>query len=115
MDLAPAGIKLLDDNVIVGRSPTCGLILPDPSVSRRHAELTVVESVLTVRDLGSRNGTYVDVKRIESESVYFGQRLRFGSVSLWVGADDRKGGDADAELETRSAVNLFPLAATDPR
>ena len=44
------------DVALIGRDPTCLLRLDDPGVSRRHAELTLTPP-LSVRDLGSANGT----------------------------------------------------------
>ena len=43
----------------IGRDPKCELQLTDPDVSREHAELTVTPSGITVRDLGSTNGTRI--------------------------------------------------------
>lgn len=53
---------------IAGRSPGCQLILPDPRASRQHAQLAVAEGGLWVQDLGSRAGTFVDGRRINSQT-----------------------------------------------
>lgn len=50
---------------VVGRSTSCQLSLDDSMVSRRHAVFTVSESVVTVQDLGSRNGVLVNQVKIE--------------------------------------------------
>jgi S-DNA-T family DNA segregation ATPase FtsK/SpoIIIE len=44
----------------LGRDPAVGLRIADPELSRRHAELQVDRREITVRDLGSTNGTYLD-------------------------------------------------------
>lgn len=49
---------------IVGRSNTSDIIINDPSVSRSHAELIIEGSFVTIRDLGSANGTFVNGMRI---------------------------------------------------
>jgi len=54
----------LKGTVTVGRSPDCQLRLSLPEISRRHCLLTLTESELLVRDLGSSNGTRVDGKPI---------------------------------------------------
>src|ERR1700730_5387753 len=59
----PTVIRLAQAQLVVGRSPTCSIVLPDVSVSRRHAELSVDGELVTIRDLNSRNGTYVDENR----------------------------------------------------
>ena len=45
------------DPVTIGRLPECDIVLADPDVSRRHAEIRVTEGAVTVCDLGSLNGT----------------------------------------------------------
>jgi EAL domain-containing protein (putative c-di-GMP-specific phosphodiesterase class I) len=64
---------------IVGRKPEASLSIPSPTVSREHAELTVVEDGLLLRDLGSTNGTFVNGTRIQEPcTVNHGDLLQFG-------------------------------------
>ncbi|HZE49470.1 MAG TPA: FHA domain-containing protein, partial [Jatrophihabitantaceae bacterium] len=75
----------------VGRGPTCDLTLTDPDVSRHHAALTVTTAGITVRDLGSTNGTELDGEAVDPDgaSVIPGQVLRLGeSLLCVVGADE---------------------------
>jgi len=80
--LAPDGTLVpLRAHHRVGRSPACDLTLPDPRVSGEHALLTWRDGVWTVRDLGSRNGTAVDGRRLEpgrEQPVDPHTRLTFG-------------------------------------
>ena len=48
----------------VGRHPDNDLSVDNPTVSRRHAELVLTEAGLSVRDLGSTNGTFVNGRRV---------------------------------------------------
>ena len=48
------------DRVLVGRHPRCTIVVDDPNVSRRHAELILRDGVWVIRDLGSTNGTTVN-------------------------------------------------------
>jgi EAL domain-containing protein (putative c-di-GMP-specific phosphodiesterase class I) len=65
----------------VGRKNDSSLCIPSPSVSREHAELTVVEDGLLLRDLGSTNGTYVNGTRAAQPcTVHHGDLLQFGQV-----------------------------------
>jgi serine phosphatase RsbU (regulator of sigma subunit)/pSer/pThr/pTyr-binding forkhead associated (FHA) protein len=67
----------------VGRHPRNELFLPSLSVSREHAELTTSEGGIDVRDLGSRNGTYVDGDRVfDTVDLHVGQSIRFSSVEF---------------------------------
>jgi EAL domain-containing protein (putative c-di-GMP-specific phosphodiesterase class I) len=66
---------------IVGRKPDASLSIPSPTVSREHAELTVVDEGLLLRDLGSTNGTFVNGARIYQPCmVYHGDLLQFGQM-----------------------------------
>jgi len=54
----------LKGSVSVGRSPDCTLVVEDPEVSGKHCVLWVEHGVPWIRDLDSRNGTYVGDKRV---------------------------------------------------
>src|SRR5438046_6701039 len=49
----------VDGSLVVGRDCE-GVVVVDPKVSRRHFVLRSIDHTLTVADLGSRNGTYVN-------------------------------------------------------
>jgi hypothetical protein len=66
----------------IGRAADSALTLLDPSVSRRHAECTLNVGLLSIRDLGSTNGTFVDGRRVESATVRRGGRIRIGDAEL---------------------------------
>ncbi len=70
---------------IIGRSPECDIIVDDVSASRQHAELEFLPDVegLTLNDLDSSNGTYVNHRRI-TEAVVVTPRdtLRIGNCTL---------------------------------
>lgn len=53
-------LTLPEKDVIVGRSEECNITLKTDEVSRQHCRLQFVNGQLTVRDLGSRNGTLVN-------------------------------------------------------
>src|SRR5437868_8883604 len=78
---------------VLGRSAACDVIVRHPSVSRKHAELHVGGDDVTVADLGSRNGTYLDDRPVSSGPVRPGQVLRFGTVAFRLVA----GGDVPDE------------------
>jgi DNA-binding CsgD family transcriptional regulator len=74
--------QVVEGRQVLGRSPTCDFRLNHPTVSSRHAELTLCDESLVVSDLGSRNGTYVDDVRIERAALVVGHSLRLGLVTL---------------------------------
>ncbi len=68
----------------VGRSHDCELIVLAGSVSRVHAELRHGEAGWVVRDLGSRNGTFVNGVRCDGPvEIPMRALLKFGDVALW--------------------------------
>jgi transcriptional regulator with PAS, ATPase and Fis domain len=54
--------------------------VPDEAISSEHAEILRVEKGWRVRDLGSRNGTFVDSRRVEEDALEDGVRLRLGGT-----------------------------------
>jgi len=67
-----------------GRSPAALVFLDDITVSRHHAAFTVAADRLTVRDLGSTNGTYVNGARTESAELSSGDEVIVGRFHLVV-------------------------------
>src|SRR5256885_13871578 len=74
----------LSDTVIAGRDAGIAMMIPDDSVSRRHAEFRA--SPLAVRDLGSTNGTRVQGRPIGSEwsELAIGSVVELGDVVVLV-------------------------------
>ncbi len=74
--------------VTVGREPGVDLVLHDPGVSRRHLELTAGASgVVTVTDLDSANGTWIEGERVrEPSALNPGAIFEAGDVALMVAA-----------------------------
>lgn len=73
---------------VVGRQQECDLCIPLMVVSRKHCEINQDGGVLRVRDLGSRNGTLVNGKKIADAVLNPGDTLQIGPVSLAVQVDD---------------------------
>src|SRR5437588_11776004 len=70
---------LKGDNIMVGRDRTCSVVLAHPAVSRRHARITMAGGSLTLEDLKSANGTYVNTTRIDKTVLKPGDVVRFGA------------------------------------
>ena len=66
----------------VGGSRSNAVALPVHGVSRRHAMLRLASDGLTVEDLASKNGTFVNGRPVARSPVEAGDDLRFGPVTL---------------------------------
>ncbi|MCP3962225.1 MAG: FHA domain-containing protein [bacterium] len=91
----------------IGRTFASDLVLPDIEVSREHAALRVTPEGLEIEDLGSRNGCFVDGRRIDRATVAPGAEVRFGAVTLQVEAVDAGDVELGLALET-SGVAVEP-------
>jgi len=73
--------KLKNGENTIGRGDTCDISLSHPSVSNNHARLTIKPGQIRLRDLGSKNKTFVQNKAIDSEiELKPGTRIVFGAV-----------------------------------
>lgn len=78
--------RLERPSITLGRSATCELQLMSALVSRRHARLTLSNLGVTVEDLGSRNGVYINsVRVIGTVRLKPGDRLAIGDEVLHFG------------------------------
>src|SRR5271166_6255477 len=84
VDCLDHSYQIVEGGQVLGRSPRCDFQLSHPTVSSRHAELLLCDESLSVCDLGSRNGTYVDGIPIDCVRLDVGQSLRLGLVTLQV-------------------------------
>jgi putative serine protease PepD len=84
-DGSTSAVDVAGDIVVIGRDPACDVVLPDDAVSSRHAELRVAGGEVTLRDLGSRNGTHVSGAPITRPTrVGVGDRFRVGRTTVAV-------------------------------
>lgn len=65
---------------LVGRVSPADLVLPHPSVSRRHAEVVPGPKGWTLHDLDSKNGSFADGQRVDTQPLPASTWLRFGDV-----------------------------------
>lgn len=98
---------------VIGRKEDCGLRIPLGEISRKHAILMVDEKTVTLRDLGSANGTYVNNKRVTEQELQAGDHIVIGPVVFTVQIDgqpvDLK--PVQTRLEARKPVSAAPAAA----
>lgn len=90
-------------NYVLGRDPSCSVLVNSPGVSRRHASVTLRDEILEIEDLGSSGGTFVDGEQInERVSVGLPAQIFLGhlAVSFFLGEPP----EASSELEVESEL-----------
>lgn len=83
---------IVEPELLVGRSSACGLRISQPYVSARHAAVRWDGDAWEVKDLGSRNGTFLNGTRLslgQSHRLQRGAELGFGNdTEIWELRDD---------------------------
>ena len=91
----------------IGRSPGLQLVLPSAHVSKAHAEIYTDGLALRVRDLGSRNGTFLNREPVADATLHEGDVLHVGDNEFRV-ARDRPG--EDESDDERTLIRTAPLS-----
>jgi len=73
---------LAGDKTMLGRSRQCDMAIPVVSVSRKHCRLESDGKVVKLRDLNSRNGTFVNDKRVKETSLQPGDSIKIGPLKF---------------------------------
>src|SRR5262249_3874202 len=71
--------------MLIGRDHSCDFVIEDPEISSKHAYVSPVTGGISIEDVGSTNGTYVNGHRVTwSELVESGDQLKLGKTVLEV-------------------------------
>ncbi len=97
-------IDVTRDPSLVGRDPSCEVVVSDGSVSRRHARLEWRGAEWWVVDQGSANGTYVNSLKVAETALKDKQELRFGALAFRV--------DLTEDPEATLSSPVFPAEET---
>ena len=103
--------KSFDVNVpqfVIGRAKGCQLRPQSDAISRQHCVISVTEDAVTIRDLGSRNGTIVNGETTEgTHTLADGDELRVGPLHLTIGLS------TDVEKTPKPSDSETVVASTD--
>jgi hypothetical protein len=94
--------------LVIGRSSELDLVLIEDMVSRKHALLTLAPNEITISDLGSRNGTFVNGEKVRRARLKEGDRILIGTSILKLVA--RTAGQAPLDAKA-ARQNLEQTAA----
>ncbi len=88
LDVDGDTFPLLNALTVLGRDDSTDITLDDPGISRQHAQVRVTYDgphlVISIRDLGSTNGTYVNGEKITTRRLAAGDRITVGRISLYL-------------------------------
>jgi pSer/pThr/pTyr-binding forkhead associated (FHA) protein len=79
---APRNVSLPRGVVRIGRDPANGIFLADSKVSARHAELHVDAGGAVIVDPGSTNGTWVNGRQVQRQTLNHGDVIELGDTRL---------------------------------
>lgn len=74
---------------VIGRRQDCDLCIPLMNVSRRHCEINQDEGKLKLRDLGSRNGTFVNGEKISEAELKEGDLINIGPLQFTIAMTEK--------------------------
>ncbi|MCA9213975.1 MAG: FHA domain-containing protein [Planctomycetales bacterium] len=78
-------IPIKKPSFVIGRSEECNLRVNSDAISRKHCEILVSKTGVTVEDFGSKNGTYINGQRTEGvQPLSMGDQLRVGPLEFLV-------------------------------
>ena len=116
-NIIPQTVKLKPySRISIGRNFDCLFHLPDRSVSRKHAEIIVDELGVSIRDLNSLNGTYLNNNKISYSSLKDGDIISIGKFTILYQKNILKLCLAN-EIEEREQTKevKYPIFSLSPR
>jgi len=93
--------------IIIGRSSDLDMVLVEDMVSRKHAKITTDDNVVTIQDLGSTNGTFVNGEKVRKADLKDGDRILIGtSIIKIVFVDGENTSHLMSETEARAKMSV---------
>jgi len=80
--LKDRGVSLTSAEISIGRDPANHLWITDPMLSRQHCAIRRADEQFTICDLGSRNGTLVNGKKISAQALHHRDQVAIGDSVL---------------------------------
>lgn len=85
--------------IVIGRSSELDMVLVEEMVSRKHARIALAEGAISIEDLGSTNGTFVNGEKVQQGTLREGDRVLIGTNILKVVAAPQ---DAQARADLKA-------------
>jgi pSer/pThr/pTyr-binding forkhead associated (FHA) protein len=101
-----------NSEIVVGRSSDLDMVLVEDMVSRRHAKISVDAEQVSIQDLGSTNGTFVNGERISRATLNDGDRVLIGTSIIKLVASDAPLSGSPVPKKPREVANARPSNQT---
>ncbi len=96
-----------DKQIVIGRSSELDMVLVEDMVSRKHAKIMISQGNITIEDLGSTNGTFVNGEKVKQARLKEGDRILIGTSILKLiqqGADSANVDESMAKQKLEEAA-----------
>jgi pSer/pThr/pTyr-binding forkhead associated (FHA) protein len=104
--------------IVIGRSSDLDMVLVEDMVSRKHAKIVTDEVGVTIHDLGSTNGTFVNGEKVASLKLKDGDRILVGTSIIKLiaaGSETSSAGSSLSENEARSKLQVTANRRVAPK
>jgi pSer/pThr/pTyr-binding forkhead associated (FHA) protein len=104
--------------IVIGRSSDLDMVLVEDMVSRKHAKIVTDGKVVSIQDLGSTNGTFVNGEKIRNVQLKDGDRILVGTsiIKLVAGSGEVRAPAASlSEIEARSKLQVTASRRVAPK
>jgi pSer/pThr/pTyr-binding forkhead associated (FHA) protein len=101
--------------IIIGRSSELDMVLVEDMVSRKHAKIITDEKVVSIQDLGSTNGTFVNGEKIRKVELKDGDRILIGTSIIKLVFVDGELTQSLSETEARSRMAVTANRRPPPK
>ena len=88
----------MDREIIIGRSSDLDMVLVEDMVSRKHAKISTADEQVTIQDLGSTNGTFVNGEKVKQVSLREGDRILIGTSIIKLVSSNAEGASSFASM-----------------
>ena len=106
-------VRIPTPKCLIGRSEDCHMRPKSEAVSRRHCAILVKDGKVLLRDLESKNGTFVNGERVEEDLVLKpGDRLQIGPLAFEVLIDHSLGGEKKPKVKSIKEAAVRTTAST---
>src|SRR5262245_56981133 len=96
----------MDREIVIGRSSDLDMVLVEDMVSRKHAKISTLNNAITIEDVGSTNGTFVNGEKVKRSRLKEGDRILIGtSIIKLVAVDAVHGAQSEADARARLEAN----------